>query len=326
MSGNDDDFSFSFGDSKPVGPNESSPSHGITPSPQQSHEQPRPSELGSGREVKNAGRILSILAIVMSVAAIATSVGVALLGRTNTVTVQQIQSRSWDAEEAKSNSLYHEPSNLESLIKTVQEATFTIYCENSAGSGWGIDLGDDPSTDKDDAYPFEIVTNFHVIEDCIKGGSIRATRDAEDEGFEVYLYSFDESMYTSEDGWGDLAILMTATQISSLPTAPEAPSAGEWVMAAGNPASSLVASMDGHLTFGNVSNFFKDSSLIATDAALNHGNSGGPLVNSKGQVIGTNTWRDSSTDSENIAYAIGIPVICQKLVSCSPGDSMLWGN
>jgi S1-C subfamily serine protease len=332
VSGYNDDFSFSFdgNDNRtpPAQPTAAAASTYVSTSTPATPATPatEPYLTPSKQPKKSSSKGLSITAICLSVVAIATSVGSAFLGKTNTVTVQQVQSKAWNADEAQSNSLFHEPSNLESLIQTVHKATFTIYCGNSAGSGWGIDLGDDPTTTKDDAYPYEIVTNYHVIEECTGGGAITATRNAEDSGFEVKLYSYDESMYTSQKGWGDLAILMTSTPITSLPTATEAPSAGEWVMAAGNPASSLVASMDGHLTFGHVSNFFKDSSLIATDAALNHGNSGGPLVNSKGQVIGTNTWRDSSTDSENIAYAIGIPVICQKLVQCSAGDSMLWGN
>lgn len=284
-------------------------------------------EVSGSLRPRRAPLVVSILALVVALCSTMFAAYGALKSANQSATsMQALQSRAWDAAAAEQNSLYHEPENLQSLIDTVHNATFTIYCGNSAGSGWGIDLGDDPSTTSDDAYPYEIVTNFHVIEECLHGESITATRNAEDAGFDVRLYSFDESMYTSNNGWGDLAILMTDTPITSLPTATSAPAAGEWVMAAGNPASSLVSSMDGHLTFGHVSNFFKESSLIATDAALNHGNSGGPLVNSKGQVIGTNTWRDTSTDSENIAYAIGIPVICQKLVSCTASDSMLWGN
>ncbi len=221
---------------------------------------------------------------------------------------------------------FQEPENLQALIANVQDATVTVYCGESAGSGWGIALGDDPGTTEDDKYPFEIITNFHVIEECLNGEEILVTRGANDAGFKAYLYEYDDSAYVKTDGWGDLAILITDTEIQALETAKAPPTAGEWAMAAGNPGSSLVESLDGHLTFGRISNFMPSSSLIVTDAALNPGNSGGPLINSRGEVFGTNTWKDVSANSENIAYAIGIPVICQRLVKCPAGDSMLWGN
>ena len=325
---NRDDFDFDFSPGSSNFGNESTLPAASTTTPAWAPVQGNTSTSPAKRESKNRLPLaLSLIGLSLSALACGVSIyGAGNVGQNSETLTRQLQAKEWDSAAAEQNSLFHEPNNLQALIDTVHKATFTIYCGNSAGSGWGIDIGDDPSTTKDDAYPYEVVTNFHVIEECQHGEKITATRNAEDTGFEVSLYSFDDSMYSTNKGWGDLAILMTATPITSLPTAPIPPSAGEWVMAAGNPASSLVASMDGHLTFGHVSNFFKDSSLIATDAALNHGNSGGPLVNSKGQVIGTNTWRDASQDSENIAYSIGIPVICQKLVSCKSGDAMLWGN
>jgi S1-C subfamily serine protease len=276
------------------------------------------------KQPKSAKSAISIIAICLSVIAIAVSAG-AVFFKLNEPAAQ-VEQQTWSQADAAQNSLFEEPNNLEALIANVQDATVTIYCGESAGSGWGIALGDDPATTEDDKYPFEIITNFHVIEECLNGEEIRVTRDADDPGFEAFLYSYDDSAYTKTDGWGDLAILITATEIQTLETAVSPPTAGEWAMAAGNPGSSLVESLDGHLTFGRISNFMPTSSLIVTDAALNPGNSGGPLINSRGEVFGTNTWKDVSTNSENIAYAIGIPVICEKLVKCPAGDSMLWGK
>src|SRR5262249_17325807 len=61
------------------------------------------------------------------------------------------------------------------------------------------------------------------------------------------------------------------------------------------------------------------SHLIQTDAPINHGNSGGPLLNADGQVIGMNT--DVAGDAQNIAFAIAINEIKPNLNNLESGKT-----
>jgi serine protease Do len=76
---------------------------------------------------------------------------------------------------------------------------------------------------------------------------------------------------------------------------------GEWVLALGNPFGLFELNDQPTVTVGVISALNRDwgripesnrvyMDMIQTDAAINHGNSGGPLVNSQGQVIGMNTF------------------------------------
>ncbi len=84
---------------------------------------------------------------------------------------------------------------------------------------------------------------------------------------------------------------------------------GEFAMAVGNPLG-----LDSTVTTGIVSGINREVTdsegqtfnLIQTDAAINSGNSGGALVNSKGQVIGVNTLKMSGDGVEAMGFAIPI--------------------
>ncbi len=91
-------------------------------------------------------------------------------------------------------------------------------------------------------------------------------------------------------------------------------SAGQQVVAIGNAlgqyqnsvTSGIISGTGRSLTASDSSgNFYeKLSDMIQTDAAINSGNSGGPLINAAGQVIGVNTATSSS--GENVGFAIPI--------------------
>jgi serine protease Do len=59
--------------------------------------------------------------------------------------------------------------------------------------------------------------------------------------------------------------------------------------------------------------------LIQTDAAINEGNSGGPLINAAGQVIGINTATDSS--AEGIGFAVPINTAVTLLTQAEAGQA-----
>lgn len=83
---------------------------------------------------------------------------------------------------------------------------------------------------------------------------------------------------------------------------------GEWVLAIGNPlglshtVTAGIVSAKGRSGFG-LANF---ENFIQTDAAINFGNSGGPLINLDGKVVGINTAIAGSTGNIGIGFAIPI--------------------
>jgi len=201
--------------------------------------------------------------------------------------------------------LFAEPPELKKAIDIVRESTVTISCGDWQGSGWYIALQDNPDTTVDDSLPYEIVTNEHVIETCATVGGIAFAVNGSTVYRPAELFAYDKNQ--------DLAILLTDFQAPSLTVAPveRKPQIGQWVMAVGSPVGAV--DLTGTVTTGRVTNL--DGYQVVTDAALNGGNSGGPLVNSNRDVIGTNTATDL-TATQNTNYSNATPALCITLVDC----------
>ncbi len=93
---------------------------------------------------------------------------------------------------------------------------------------------------------------------------------------------------------------------------------GDWVVAIGNPlglahtvTAGIISALGRNIRNPNTSNRFR--ALIQTDAAVNPGNSGGPLVNALGEVVGINTM--IVTNSEGLNFAININEVKRALPS-----------
>ena len=141
-----------------------------------------------------------------------------------------------------------------------------------------------------------ILTNHHVIVDASRitveltdGRTLRATAVGSDPDTDIALIKIDASRPLSHAVLGDSDTLRV----------------GEWVLAIGNPLDYAHT-----VTVGIVSyigrKLFDESfdRYIQTDAAINFGNSGGPLINARGEVIGINAA--ISSRASNIGFAVPI--------------------
>lgn len=98
---------------------------------------------------------------------------------------------------------------------------------------------------------------------------------------------------------------------------------GEWVLAIGNPYN-LNSTVTAGIVSAKARNLANDGlqSFIQTDAAVNPGNSGGALVNTRGELIGINTMISSTTGSY-VGYSFAVPSnITRKIIE----DLMQYGN
>ena len=201
-------------------------------------------------------------------------------------------------------------------------STFTYQTQSSYGSFFGYGQND-PQTGEvsgtgtgiimsADGY---IITNAHVIYEAQYGG--KASK--------VTVLLSDKTEYEAEiigyDTQTDIAVLKAKDAENLTPAEfgdSSALSVGDTALAIGNP---LGFDLFGTLTVGYISGLNREIAmddsvmhLIQTDAAINNGNSGGPLVNDKGQVIGINSMKlsngysssSSSATIEGLGFAIPI--------------------
>ncbi len=184
--------------------------------------------------------------------------------------------------------------------------------------------------------PQYIVTNCHVVEEFILagkalgGGELSVFFD-EDTQEEAYLVDYDYEK--------DVALLMLAEPTDqrvslSMREAPES-TLGDEVYAVGYPLAAdltvqsvtSASKSDATVTTGSISRFLTESGtgrkLIQTDAALSGGNSGGPLTDGDGTVIGINTA--GSDLDQNLFYAVSVseilPLLDRNNISYTLADS-----
>ena len=227
------------------------------------------------------------------------------------------------------NDLYDRPQEMEKFIDAVGKATVRVECVQSNGNyswgtGWGIELDSVAAKSTDSTMTHELVTNWHVVEDCISGGTLSIFfAAAPTTGYPAAVVTVDNS-YESGLGYGDLAIIKTAQPVPTLALAKEAPGKANWVLAIGNPADNAGEALTNHVTTGIVSDYLTDQKWIVTTASINSGNSGGPLLNSRGEVVAINTFGDSRETANSLAYSLAVSQLCNKVVDCGKITGLNW--
>ena len=205
--------------------------------------------------------------------------------------------------------LFYPPKDLPGLILKVEESVVAIECESNDDT-WSYGTGFVNEWEAEtDGFKSVVVTNHHVIEDCINPENELIVRTGFDQSGtpRVKLLRWDEE--------NDLAIIEIDEVLPGLISAKTFADRGWWTMAMGSPLDSdfeETTVLYNSTTFGQIS-YVLDEYWNYTSATINGGNSGGPLVNSRGELIGINTLGGASTEGGVWNIAVDSDVLCEKI-------------
>jgi S1-C subfamily serine protease len=177
------------------------------------------------------------------------------------------------------------------VVAQIQGAVFTVESGHVQGSGFGF-LSYGGAT--------WIATNYHVISASTWiGGPVVTIRHGSSE------------WVGKAWNWNRRADVALVKVNASLPTLDSAfssghpPTVGDSVLAYGSPLG-----LEGTATVGIISAIRRG--FIQTDAQINHGNSGGPLVNAFGEVLGLTTL--GYGEGSGVGFAVDIRTLCSELM------------
>ena len=188
--------------------------------------------------------------------------------------------------------------SLADVVENCKPSVVEINCEIVTSNGWfGSSTGTAAGSGviiSEDGY---IVTNYHVVEDARSVTVISALGKS----YPATVYGYDEE--------NDLAVLkvnetgLTPAVIADSSTL----RVGDDIIAIGNPLGKLggtvtegiVSALDREITVDG-----KNMTVLQVSAAINHGNSGGGLFNTAGQLVGIVNAKSVGEDVEGLGFAI----------------------
>jgi putative serine protease PepD len=178
----------------------------------------------------------------------------------------------------------------------VEPAVVTVSTDAGLGSGWVAHA---------DRGGSDIITNYHVVAGAVDKGTTS-----------VDVTQHDRTMsgeIVRTDKLDDLALVHVSEVLKALAVAGARPRVGTAVMALGSPLG-----LSGSVSVGYVAAF---RSIFGADylqftAPISPGNSGGPVVDAGGRVVGIATAKLVVDGAESLGFAIPVQVPCAALVQC----------
>ena len=296
---------------------------GEGPVPPRYYTPPEPKKAEKHEKSGKGGRILGIIALCLVCALLGGLVGASFMGRSldgriaaledarteqaleriteaaavggadNAQTATPVKN---DSAALTASSIYEQAC--EQVVGVTTEVTYTNFFgmnSSSAVSGTGFIVSED-------GY---ILTNYHVIE-------LAAQNDKD-----VNVILYDGTRYTASivgyEKYNDVAVLkIDATGLKPVSFGnSDSLAVGDLVYAVGNPLGELDFSMStGHVSALDRAITSDESgvaiNMFQIDAAVNSGNSGGPVYNAAGEVVGIVTAKYASTGVEGLGFAIPI--------------------
>lgn len=178
----------------------------------------------------------------------------------------------------------------------VEPSVFTVVAGDELGSAWVVGT---------DEHGSDLVTNYHVVSRSWEAGNPAVEVHQQDQ---VY-----PGLVVTVDPGNDLALIAVAKRFPALLTAPRRPPLAQAVMAIGSPLG-----LDGSVATGVISGFrsIDGSDYLQFSAPISPGNSGGPLVDAGGVVVGVTTEKAVGAGVEALAFAIPVQTVCRALARC----------
>jgi hypothetical protein len=198
--------------------------------------------------------------------------------------------------------------NVQEVIAKAGASTFVVECGNSIGTAVAVTMPLPAS------YRTGVLSAAHIFDECKPNDRIKLEQNGE-VVYGTLIKKDPASVPVDDDYRNDMALIFLKKYFPSLDAAPQA-QVGDWSVIVGNPWDRV-----NYATFGIISAVNFDE--YETDAAVNEGNSGGPMLDRYGRVLGIISYKplhnnyNSDNPDNNYVVAEGIAAAKRLRVACS---------